>query len=76
MEAEWHSYAPDGREVVVRRRGELWLVWCGQSQTEGKNLDVALMEAVRGEADVVAHAREFDYPTWIRTATDSIGSEL
>src|SRR5438477_167907 len=44
MEGEWHSYAPDGREVLVRRRGELWLVRCGQSQAHSKNLDVALMQ--------------------------------
>lgn len=74
MAGEWHSYSPDGREVVVRRQGGLWRVRCGQSQTEDKNLDLALMEAVRRGADVMAQAKEFDYPTWIRTAADSIES--
>jgi len=72
MEGEWHSYTPDGRPVVVRRRGELWLVWCGHSRAESKNLDVALTQAVRREADVAAHGHEVDYPSWIRTAADRI----
>ena len=76
MDGEWHSYSPDGREVVVRRRGGRWVVRCGQSEAESQNLDVALMEAFRSEVDVVAHANDdFDYPTWIRTAADSIDPE-
>ena len=70
MEGEWHSYTPDGRAVLVRRRGELWLVRCGRSETQNKNLDVALAQALRAEADVAEH--EVDYPTWIRNAADRI----
>jgi len=74
MEGEWHSYAPDGREVLVRRRGELWLVRCGRSQAHSKNLDVALMQAIRADVDVdvVGHAHEASYATWVRTAADTI----
>ena len=72
MEREWHSYAPDGREVQVWRRGEVWLVRCGQSEAHSKNLDVALTQAIRADVDVVAHALEVGYATWIRTAADTI----
>ena len=75
MKGEWHSYTPDGRPVVVRRQGELWIVTCGRSRAQSKNLDVALSQAVRSEADVVEHAHEVDYPTWIRTAADRIDPE-
>ena len=72
IEGEWRSYAPDGREVLVRRRGELWLVCCGQSEAHGKNLDVALAQAIRADVDGVAHAHKVPYATWIRTAADTI----
>lgn len=75
MERAWHSYAPDGREVLVRRRGEVWLVRCGQSEAHSKNLDVALTQAIRADVDVVAHAHEVGYATWIRTAADTIDPE-
>jgi hypothetical protein len=74
MEWEWHSYAPDGREVLVRRLGEEWLVRCGQSEAHSKNLDVALTQAIRADVDVVWHAHEVGYATWIRTAADTIES--
>ena len=72
MEGEWHSYAPDGREVLVRRRGEVWLVRCGQSEAHSKNLDVALKQAIHADLDGVRHAHEAGYATWIRTAADTI----
>lgn len=72
MEGEWHSYGPDGREVLVRRRGELWLVRCGQSEAHSKNLDVALTQAIRADVDVVGHAQMAGYATWIRIAADTI----
>ena len=72
MEGEWHSYAPDGREVLVRRRGEVWLVRCGQSEAHSKNLDVALTQAIRAGADVVGHAPGLGYAKWIRIAADTI----
>jgi hypothetical protein len=77
MEGEWHSYAPDGREVLVRRLGEVWLVRCGQSEAHSENLDVALMQAIRGDVDVDVggHAHEVSYATWVRTAADKIDSD-
>ena len=75
MEREWHSYAPDGREVQVWRRGEVWLVRCGQSEAHSKNLDVALTQAIRADVDVVAHVHAGGYATWIRTAADTIDPE-
>ena len=72
MEGEWQSYAPDGREVLVRRRGEVWLVRCGQSEAHSKNLDVALAQAIRADVDVAGHVHESGYATWIRTAADTI----
>lgn len=72
MDSEWRSYTPDGYEVVVRRRGELWLVRCGQSQATSDNLDVALAQAIRGETEVAGHAHEVDYPTWIRSMADTL----
>ena len=53
MEGEWHSYAPDGREVLVRRRGELWLVRCGQSQAHSKNLGSAEFHPLYKEAEAL-----------------------
>ena len=70
--AEWTSYAPDGREVIVRRKGEFWTVKCGQSLTQSRNLDVALARALRADADFVVQSREFDYATWIREQADTI----
>jgi hypothetical protein len=72
MEWEWRSYAPDGREVLVRRRGEEWLVRCGQSEAHSTNLDVALTQAIRADVDVVGHVLEVGYATWIRTAANTI----
>jgi len=72
---EWHSYTPDGREVIVRRRGDYWAVRCGSSQAHSTNLDVALTRAIRAETDVLAHAHEVDYPTWIRNVADSLEPE-
>ncbi len=72
MEGEWHSYAPNGREVLVRRRGEVWLVRCGQSEAQSKNLDVALKQAIRADVEVVGHEHEAGYATWFRTAADTI----
>ena len=72
MEGEWFTYAPDGREVLVRRQGELWLVRCGQSEAHNKNLDVALTHAIRADVDIVGHAQMAGYADWIRTAADTI----
>ena len=74
MDGEWHSQTPDGREVMVRRRGELWLVRCGQMRAVNQNLDVALMNAIRADRQVAEHSDEADYPAWIRALADKIAS--
>jgi hypothetical protein len=71
MSGEWHSYAPDGREVVVRRNGEFWLVECGASHALSTSLDAALRRAIREEAEALAEVHEVDYPTWIRGVADT-----
>lgn len=58
MRGEWHTELPDGREVVIRRRGEEWLIRCGHSQARNDDLEVALAEAIRGDTDVVGHGQE------------------
>jgi hypothetical protein len=74
MDGEWHSSTPDGREVIVRRRGEFWLVRCGDLRVLNGNLDVALMNAIRADPEIAAHSDEADYPTWVRAVADEIGS--
>jgi hypothetical protein len=72
---EWRSYAPDGREVVIRHRGALWSVRCGDAQAQSTNLDVALALTLRSDQDVIAHHRDLDYPSWIRMQADAIELE-
>jgi len=74
MDGEWHSSTPGGREVIVQRRGELWLVRCGYLRVLNRNLDVALMNAVRADPQTAAHSDEADYPAWARAVADEIGS--
>lgn len=69
---EWRSVLPDGRKVVVRRRGEYWLVRCGNSLARSENLDVALARAIRADNAVALDAGEFDYPAWIRSVADTL----
>jgi hypothetical protein len=72
LEGEWRSHLPDGREVVVRRRGVHWLVRCGHSLAQSENLDVALARAIRADTEVSGHARDVDYPKWIRSVADRL----
>jgi hypothetical protein len=73
MNGEWRSELPDGREVVVRRRGEHWVVQCGSSHALADNLDVALAQAIHAETDP-GRAHDVDYPTWIRDLADKLAS--
>jgi hypothetical protein len=72
IEGEWSSRLPDGREVVVRRHGEYWLVRCGRSPAQSENLDVALTRAIRADNASSAHSDEFDYPAWVRSLADRL----
>ena len=74
MDREWHSLTPDGREVAVQRRGKFWLVRCNHLHAVNRNLDVALLHALRADPETSAHSAEADYPAWIRTVADKIAS--
>ena len=74
MDGEWRSSTPDGRELIVQRRGELWLVRCGHLRALNRNLDVALMNAMRADPEAAAHPEEANYPAWARTVADEIDS--
>ena len=74
MDGEWHSSTPDGREVIVQRHGEFWLVQCGHMRTLNRNLDVALMNAMRADPETAAHSHDADYPAWARAIAGEIDS--
>jgi hypothetical protein len=72
----WHGHTPDGHELVVRRERDSWTVRCGINKAHSRILDVALIEAIRADSDLVAHAREIDYAARIRAQADRIEEEL
>ncbi len=72
----WHGHTPDGRELVVRREHDSWTVRCGTNEAQNRILDVALIEAIRADSELVAQAREINYAAWIRTQADRIEDEL
>jgi hypothetical protein len=72
----WHSHTPDGHEFEVRRERDSWTVRCGANKAQNKILDVALIEAIRADSDIVAHKREIDYAAWTRAQADRIEEEL
>ena len=55
---QWVAQAPNGHELRVRRVGETWIVSCGEDEARSDMLDVALIEAIRGDAGVFAHSPE------------------
>ena len=61
---------------MVRRELGSWTVRCGANNAQNRILDVALIEAIRADSDLVAHAREIDYAAWIRAQADRIEVEL
>jgi hypothetical protein len=72
----WHGYTPDGRELVVRREHDLWVVRCGSNESQNRILDVALIEAIRTDNDLAAHARQIEYAAWVRAQAAQIEEEL
>jgi hypothetical protein len=72
----WHGYTPDGRELEVRRERDSWFVKCGSSESRNRVLDVALIEAIRTENDLTAHARQTEYAAWVRAQAARIEEEL
>jgi hypothetical protein len=69
---EWHSELPDGRDVAIRRTDEGWIVECGESRARSQNLDVALVQALRADSEIAAHAREIRYAAWARGLADTL----
>ena len=74
IDGEWRPELPDGREVVVQRHGEQWIVHCGRSHAISDNLDVALAEAVHAETITPQHPQVVHYVAWIRSVADELGS--
>jgi hypothetical protein len=72
----WRGYTPDGRELVVRREQDLWIVRCGSDESRSRILDVALIEAIRGAENAVAHCRYTEYAAWVRSQAAQIEEEL
>jgi hypothetical protein len=70
---EWNTYTPEGRRLLVRREGEGWVAQCGDGEdARSELLDVALIEAIHRDQDVVGHAAGIDYGNWTRETADSI----
>ena len=69
---QWVAHTPNGHELRVRRAGETWIVNCGQDEARNDLLDLALIEAIRGDAAVSAHSPRVEYGPWIRAQADRI----
>ena len=50
------------------------MVSCGRWHALSLNLDVALMGAIRGDAESATQRDETDYPVWARALADKIES--
>jgi hypothetical protein len=73
---EWETFTPDGRRLAVTREREAWTVVCGEGdEARSALLDVALIEAIRREADVLSHSFGVDYGAWTRALADRIERE-
>lgn len=72
----WHGYTPDGRELVVRREDDLWVVRLNGNEVRNRILDVALIEAIRAENELAVHSGHFEYAAWVRAQAAQIEEEL
>jgi len=73
---EWSSYTPEGRPLVIRREQAGWVAKCGDGpEARSELLDLALIEAIHRDHDVVGHAAGGDYGKWARETADSIERE-
>jgi len=68
----WVAQTPNGHEVRVRRAANTWIVRCGEDEARSDLLDVAMIEAIRGDAAVSAHSPSVEYGPWIRAQADRI----
>lgn len=69
---QWVAQTPNGHELRVRRAGDTWIVSCGEDEARSDLLDVAMIEAIRGDAAVSAHSPRVEYGPWIRAQADRI----
>ena len=72
---EWHTYTPDGRELFVSDQRDEWTVRCGSAVARSRVLDVALIEAIRGDADFFVGTRRGKYAEWVRAQAERIERE-
>jgi hypothetical protein len=73
---QWITYTPDGVRLFVSRRQDGWSVICGESDgVEHELLDVALIEAIRKEAEVGGHSMRHEYARWTRELADRLQRE-
>jgi hypothetical protein len=66
------------RRTPARRptRAAGWVAKCGDGlEARSELLDLALIEAIHRDHDVVGHAAGVDYGIWARETADSIESE-
>jgi len=73
---EWRTHTPDGRSLVATREKDAWIVRCGAAEAQSPVLDVALIEAIRADAEVVTHSSKVDYGPWTRAQADRIEDEF
>jgi hypothetical protein len=74
--SDWQAETPDGRVVEVWLTNGLWRARCGGSEAQSRLLDVALMEAIRADSEVLAHQHAPDLPLWVRTQAALIEEHL
>ena len=72
---DWHTYTPDGRELFVSNGDGEWTVRCGSATAQNRILDVALIEAIRADADLALTVRGGEYAAWVREQAARIEQE-
>jgi hypothetical protein len=73
---QWTTLTPDGRRLVVTREGGVWGVACGDSdEARSELLDVALIEAIRGNGASPGHSNSADDASWTRELADRFERE-
>jgi hypothetical protein len=73
---QWTTFTPDGRRLSVSRQDDVWTVVCGDSdEVRSELLDIALIEAIRSQAEIVSHSMKIDYATWTRAFADALERE-
>jgi hypothetical protein len=70
---KWTTCTPDGFRLVVTREQDSWSVVCGGGvSVQHELLDVALIEAIRKQADFAGHSIRREYAAWTRGLADRL----